>query len=74
MNRRELLTAAAIPFLLQPSLNAFVPEAFASDAEKESKMSEPKQRIIETNGIHLNIAEQGEGPLVLLCHGFPESW
>jgi pimeloyl-ACP methyl ester carboxylesterase len=31
-------------------------------------------RIIETNGIHLHIAEQGEGPLVILCHGFPESW
>jgi pimeloyl-ACP methyl ester carboxylesterase len=37
-------------------------------------MNEPRQRIIESNGIHLNIAEQGEGPLVLLAHGFPESW
>jgi pimeloyl-ACP methyl ester carboxylesterase len=37
-------------------------------------MSEPAQRMIETNGIRLNIAEQGEGPPVLLCHGFPESW
>ena len=37
-------------------------------------MGEPTQRMIETNGIRLNIAEQGEGPLVLLCHGFPESW
>src|SRR5262245_59644417 len=37
-------------------------------------MNEPRQRIMETNGIHLHIAEQGEGPLVLLCHGFPESW
>src|SRR5450756_208471 len=37
-------------------------------------MSGPTQRIIESNGIHLNIAEAGEGPLVLLCHGFPESW
>ena len=37
-------------------------------------MTAPTQRIIETNGIHLNIAEQGQGPLVLLCHGFPESW
>src|SRR5436190_21327594 len=37
-------------------------------------MSEPAQRMIESNGIRLNIAEQGEGPLVLLCHGFPESW
>jgi pimeloyl-ACP methyl ester carboxylesterase len=32
------------------------------------------QRRVGTNGIHLNIAEAGEGPLVLLLHGFPESW
>ncbi len=31
-------------------------------------------RTIETNGIRVRIAEQGEGPLVLLLHGFPESW
>jgi len=31
-------------------------------------------RTIETNGIRMHIAECGEGPLVLLCHGFPESW
>ena len=31
-------------------------------------------RTVEANGIHLHIAEQGEGPAVLLCHGFPESW
>lgn len=31
-------------------------------------------RRIATNGIELNIAEAGEGPLVLLLHGFPESW
>jgi pimeloyl-ACP methyl ester carboxylesterase len=36
--------------------------------------SQPTQRIIEANGIRINIAEQGAGPLVLLCHGFPESW
>ena len=33
-----------------------------------------RQRRIATNGIELNIAEAGEGPLVLLLHGFPESW
>jgi pimeloyl-ACP methyl ester carboxylesterase len=31
-------------------------------------------RTVETNGIHLHLAEQGHGPLVVLCHGFPESW
>ncbi|MDE3094975.1 MAG: alpha/beta hydrolase [Chloroflexota bacterium] len=31
-------------------------------------------RTIQTNGITMHIAEAGEGPLVLLLHGFPESW
>jgi len=31
-------------------------------------------RFVEANGIRMHVAEQGEGPLVLLCHGFPESW
>jgi pimeloyl-ACP methyl ester carboxylesterase len=31
-------------------------------------------RFIETNGIRMHIAEKGTGPLVLMCHGFPESW
>jgi pimeloyl-ACP methyl ester carboxylesterase len=26
------------------------------------------------NGITLRVAEQGAGPLVLFCHGWPESW
>ncbi len=37
-------------------------------------MSEIQHRIVETNGIRMHVAEQGTGPLVLLCHGFPESW
>ena len=37
-------------------------------------MTEMKHRIIETNGIRMHFAEQGAGPLVLLCHGFPELW
>jgi pimeloyl-ACP methyl ester carboxylesterase len=37
-------------------------------------MTEIKHRFIETNGIRMHLAECGEGPLVLLCHGFPESW
>jgi epoxide hydrolase A/B len=34
-------------------------------------------RAISTDGIDLHVAEAGDGPLVLLCHGFPElgySW
>ena len=36
--------------------------------------AEAKHRIIETNCIRMHIAEQGTGPVVLLCHGFPECW
>ena len=35
---------------------------------------EIRHRTIQTNGIRMHIAEAGEGPLVLMCHGFPESW
>jgi pimeloyl-ACP methyl ester carboxylesterase len=31
-------------------------------------------RFVESNGIKIHIAEAGAGLLVLLCHGFPESW
>src|SRR4029453_3412058 len=37
-------------------------------------MSEVTHRTVETNGIRMHVAEQGTGPLVILCHGFPESW
>ena len=33
-----------------------------------------KHRFVQVNGIKMHIAEQGEGPLVVLCHGFPELW
>jgi pimeloyl-ACP methyl ester carboxylesterase len=36
--------------------------------------TEAKHRIVATNGIRMHIAEQGSGPTVLLCHGFPECW
>ena len=31
-------------------------------------------RTVETNGIRMHLAEAGTGPLVVLCHGFPELW
>lgn len=33
-----------------------------------------RHRTVETNGLRMHIAEAGEGPLVVMCHGFPESW
>jgi pimeloyl-ACP methyl ester carboxylesterase len=37
-------------------------------------MSGLTHRTVETNGIRMHIVEEGSGPLVLLCHGFPELW
>ncbi len=35
---------------------------------------EIKHRVIEVNGLQMRLAEAGSGPLVVLLHGFPESW
>ena len=40
-------------------------------------MSFPKPKIIDVNGIQLEIFEAGEGKPLVLCHGWPEhaySW
>lgn len=31
-------------------------------------------RTLQINGISMYVAEQGSGPLVILCHGWPELW
>lgn len=31
-------------------------------------------RFVQANGLRMHLAEAGQGPLVVLCHGFPESW
>jgi epoxide hydrolase A/B len=31
-------------------------------------------REIEVGGLRMHVAERGEGPLVVLLHGFPETW
>jgi pimeloyl-ACP methyl ester carboxylesterase len=33
-----------------------------------------EHRFVQTNGIRMHYVEAGTGPLVLLCHGFPEIW
>ncbi|WIG95607.1 alpha/beta hydrolase [Myxococcus sp. SDU36] len=37
-------------------------------------MADITHRTVKTNGINLHVAEAGSGPLVLLLHGWPESW
>jgi len=61
----EPLKAAA----LEPSGAGPEPTSWVDPA-----MPEVAHRMVETNGIRLHVAEQGEGPLLILCHGFPECW
>ncbi|WP_426609383.1 alpha/beta fold hydrolase [Bradyrhizobium sp. McL0616] len=81
LSRRDMLWAAGAitvgAAFGQPS-SAVAAEPAAVNAEPASwvdpAMPEVRHRMIEANGIRLHIAEQGEGPLVILCHGFPECW
>src|SRR5690349_16100831 len=43
-------------------------------AHRSTFMLEPAFKILETNGIRLRVALAGRGPLVVLVHGWPESW
>lgn len=47
-------------------MTASSPTTFSHDAVMHGSL--------ETNGINIHYVEQGTGPLVVLCHGFPESW
>ena len=68
MQRREFIVRvgmAAVAAIFRQSLS--YAQATASVAH----------RTIQANGIHLHFVEEGEGPLIVLCHGFPElgySW
>jgi pimeloyl-ACP methyl ester carboxylesterase len=65
MRRREFIAG----------LGAVTTEAtFCFDRVYGQDVGAITHRVIQANGIHLHIAEQGEGPLVLMCHGFPECW
>jgi pimeloyl-ACP methyl ester carboxylesterase len=37
-------------------------------------MKERNFQLIETNGVRLRAVVEGEGPLVILLHGFPQCW
>jgi pimeloyl-ACP methyl ester carboxylesterase len=41
---------------------------------KGRRVPEIAHRTVEANGIPIHFAEAGNGPVVLFCHGFPESW
>ncbi len=80
-SRRHVLSAVSAvagSAVLAEALKAAAPEPSGAGPEPTSwvgsAMPEVTHRMIETNGIRLHVAEQGDGPLIILCHGFPECW
>jgi pimeloyl-ACP methyl ester carboxylesterase len=80
-SRRDMLRAGGVLTVgaaFAEPLMAAAAEPRGAGAEPtswvDSAMPEVTHRMIETNGIRLHVAEQGEGPLIILCHGFPECW
>jgi alpha-beta hydrolase superfamily lysophospholipase len=70
ISRRDLIASVTAGIALSTASAAStraVPNLYPGPASID-------HRFIETNGLRMHIAEQGTGPLVLLCHGFPESW
>lgn len=80
-SRRDMLwaggaLAVGAAFAEPPRVAAAEPSGAGPEPASwvDPAMPEVTHRMIETNGIRLHVAEQGEGPLVILCHGFPECW
>jgi pimeloyl-ACP methyl ester carboxylesterase len=49
-------------------------DATARAAIASPSMVDAEHREIECDGLRMHVAERGAGPLVVLLHGFPESW
>jgi pimeloyl-ACP methyl ester carboxylesterase len=80
-SRRDMLwaggaLAVGAAFAEPPKAAAAEPGAAGPEPTSwvDPAMPEVTHRMIETNGIRLHVAEQGEGPVIILCHGFPECW
>jgi pimeloyl-ACP methyl ester carboxylesterase len=81
-SRRDVLGAAvgaaALGAALAEPLKAAAPGpgATAPDPASWTDATLPgvTHRMVEANGIRIHVAERGTGPLVILCHGFPECW
>src|SRR6476660_8004750 len=41
---------------------------------KGTKQMSQSHRMLDCRGTRIHAVEEGEGPLVVLLHGFPESW
>jgi pimeloyl-ACP methyl ester carboxylesterase len=69
-----LAVAACSAPAAPPSEAAEGPAVAAPPPPAPPGVPSPTLRSIRANGIEMRIAEMGSGPLVILLHGFPESW
>jgi pimeloyl-ACP methyl ester carboxylesterase len=67
MDKRAFLRATSLP-LLASATTGLLPRIAAAQPVVNAT-----RRFVEANGIKVSVLEQGTGPLVLLCHGFPET-
>ena len=66
MSRRTLLVAGT-------AVAAGLLESQMTKAQNRGGDSGLKEYDMTTNGISLHVTEQGEGPAILFCHGFPDT-
>jgi pimeloyl-ACP methyl ester carboxylesterase len=68
LRRRAFLAGGA-------ALGASVLSGRMAEAQGVGRVDGPplKEYDIATNGIYLHVTEQGQGPTVLFCHGFPDT-
>jgi len=75
MRTQRTMARVAVAGALAMALSLGIKGFAASPAQvSQPKADKPNMRFIQTNGINMRIAEMGSGPLVLLLHGWPESW
>ena len=70
ISRRAFVKQAALPALAGSSLVPLFSRAVLAQAANDPAA----HRFVTANGIRIHLAERGQGSVVLLCHGFPESW
>src|ERR1700752_2565472 len=62
---------SGIGLVAKPPLAYKGPSCLGAETSLNEK---PEFVLVNTNGIRLRVAQAGSGPLVVLVHGWPESW
>ena len=71
---RHLPSRVGSMLLILMSVTACGPSTDDAGVTERPPVDGAEYRFLDVNGIRMRVVEQGEGPLVLLAHGWPESW